>query len=136
MQQIVVAAIVQLEPRDGLRMAAVEALGEPQDRGQRADRPARAAPHVSEPVVTPLGRRLAVVARHERDRFDLVGFEAAQVAVLDQVMRVFVMLLVADMDADVVQDCRVLEVFTLAIGEPVNGARLVEQRDCQPRDLL
>jgi hypothetical protein len=136
LQQIVVAAVVQLESRHGLRVAAVEAFGEPQDGGERSDGNPRAAPQVAEPVMTALGCRLTVITGHQRDRFDLVGLEAAQVAVLDQVIRVFVMLLVADVDADVVQNRGVLEPVALPISEPVNRARLVEQRHCQPRDLL
>ena len=41
---IVVAAVVQLEAGDRLRVAAIEALGEAQDRGQRAHPPPDAAP--------------------------------------------------------------------------------------------
>ena len=37
----VVAAVVQLEAGDGLRVAAIEAFGQPQDRGERANRPRR-----------------------------------------------------------------------------------------------
>jgi hypothetical protein len=135
LQQIIVSAVVQIEPGDGLRMAAVEAFGQPQDGGERADRVPRAAAHVSEPGMASLGRRLTVIARDERDRFDLVRLEAAQVAVLDQVIRVSVVLLVADVNAHVVQNRRVLEPLALAIGEPVNRARLVEQRGRQPCDL-
>ena len=36
-------------------------------------------------------RAAAVIARHQRDGFDLVRVEAAQIAVLDQVVRVPVM---------------------------------------------
>ena len=42
LQQGVVAAIVQLDAGDRLRVAAIEAFGEPQNRGERADHaPAR-----------------------------------------------------------------------------------------------
>ena len=44
--------------------------------------------------------------------------------------------LVADVDADVVQERRILEPLALAIGQAVDAARLVEQRDREPRDLL
>ena len=43
---------------------------------------------------------------------------------------------VADMDPDVVQDGGVLEPFALAIGEPVNRARLIEEGDGEPRHLV
>ena len=88
----------------------------------------RAPPQVAEAVVLPLRRRLAVIARDERDRLDLVRLEAAQIAVLDQVVRVLVVALVADVDADVVQERGVLEPFALAVGQAVDGARLIEQR--------
>ena len=77
-----------------------------------------------------------MVAGDQRDGFDLVGLEAAQIAVLDQVVRVLVVPLVADVDADVVQQGRVFEPLALAVGQAVNAARLVEQRRRQPRDLL
>ena len=77
-----------------------------------------------------------MIARDERDHLDLLGLEAAQVAVLDQVVRVLVVPLVADVDADVVQERRVLEPLALAIGQAVHAARLIEERQRQPRDLL
>src|SRR3954471_21978273 len=43
LQQIVVAAVVELEPVDRLRVAAVEAFGQPQNRGQRPHRAPRPA---------------------------------------------------------------------------------------------
>ncbi len=77
LQQIVVAAVVQLEAGDGLRVAAIEALGEAQDRGQRADGPPQPAPQIAETIVLALRRRLAMIARDERDGFDFVRLEAA-----------------------------------------------------------
>ena len=128
LQQIVVAAVVELEVRDRLRVAAIEALGQPQDRRERANGAPRAPAQAAEAVVLPLRRRLAVIPRDEADRLDFVRLEAAQIAVLDQVVRVLVMPLVADVHADVVQDRRVLEPLALAIGEPVDRARLIEER--------
>ena len=66
---------------------------------------------------------------------DLLGLEAAQVAVLDQVVRMAVMLLVADVVADVVQEARILEPLALAVAEAVNPLGLVEQRQRERRDL-
>ena len=77
-----------------------------------------------------------MIARDERDDLDLLRIEAAQVAVLDQVVRVPVVALVADVDADVVQQRAVLEPLALAVGQPVHAARLVEDVQRQPRDLL
>jgi hypothetical protein len=120
LQQGVFAPVVQLDAADGLRMAAVQALGEPQDRGQRADHAPAAAGKAAQRSVLFLGRGLAVVARYERDRFDFVGLEAAQVAVADQVLGVLVMALVADMNTDVVQNRRVLEPLALLVGQRVD----------------
>ena len=136
LQQVVVAAIVELEAGDGLRVTPIQALREPQNRGKRADDAPGPAGQPREPLVLALGRGLPMVAGDEGDRLDLVGLEAAQIAVLHEVIRVFVMALVADMDADVVEDRGVLEPFPLAIGQPVNGARLVEQAGGDSRDLL
>ena len=136
LQQVVVAAIVQLETGDRLAMTANEALGEPQDRRQRPHHAAGPPTQFSESVVTALGGGLAMIPRHERDDVDFVRFETAQIAVLDQIVRVFVVSFVTDMNADVVQHRRILEPLTLAIGETVNRARLIEQSQRQPRHLL
>jgi hypothetical protein len=136
LQQIVVAAVVNLQSGDALRVAAIEAFGQAQDRGERAHGAPRPARQIRETRVLALRRRLAMIPGHECDRFDFVRLEAAQVAVLDHVIRMLVMPLVADMDADVVEDGGVLEPLALAVGEAVDGARLVEERDGEPRDLL
>ena len=135
LQERIVAAIVQGEPRNRLGVAAVEALREPENRGQRADRAPPLAPHVGVFLVL-LGRRCAaMIARDERDRLDFAGIESAQVAVLDQVVRMLVVTLVGNVDADVVQQCRVVEPLALAIGEAVDGPRLIEEMKREPRDL-
>ena len=72
----------------------------------------------------------------QRDDLDLLRIEPAQVAVLDQVIRMPVMALVADVDADVVQQRAVLQPLALAIAELVHRPRLIEERQRQPRDLL
>jgi hypothetical protein len=126
LQQVVVAAVVELEPGDGLGVAAVEAFGQPQDRRQRAHGPAGPSPERDEAVVLSLRRGLPVIPGDQRDRFDFVGLEAAKIAVLDEIVRVFVVAFVADVHADVVQDRRVLEPLALPIGEAVDRARLIE----------
>jgi hypothetical protein len=73
---------------------------------------------------------------HQRDDLDFFRLEASQIAVLDQIVRMFVVTLVADVHADIVKDRCVLEPLTLAIGQTVNRARLIEQRHRQPGDLL
>ena len=73
---------------------------------------------------------------HQREDLDFFRLEASQIAVLDQIVRVFVVTLVTDVHADIVQDRCVLEPLTLAIGQAVDGARLIEQRHRQPGHLL
>ena len=136
LEQVVVAAIVELQAGDGLRVTAIEALRQAQDRGERAHRGPRVPPQLAEALVLSLRRPLTMIAGDERDRLDLVGFESAEVAVLHQVVRMLVMALVADVHADVVQDGRILEPFPLAVGQTMNRARLVEQGDGQPRHVL
>jgi hypothetical protein len=126
LQQVVVAAIVEFEAGDRLRVAAVKALGQPQDRRERAHGSPGAPPEVGEAVVLPLRRRLTMIAGDEGDGFDFVRLEAAEIAVLHKVVRVLVVSLVADVHADVVQDRRVLEPLALPIGEAVDRARLIE----------
>jgi len=77
-----------------------------------------------------------MVPRDEADHFGFVRLEPAQLAVANQVVRVFVVSLVADVDPDVVQDGRVLEQLPLAIRESMDRARLIEQRDGQAGDML
>jgi len=136
LQQIVVAAIVQLETADDLRMAPVEALCQAQDSGERANRAPRPPLQRAEILVLPFRRRLTMVARDEGDGVDLLWLESPQMSILDQVVRVLVMPFVADVDAHVMQDRRIFQPFPLAVGQPVDGAGLVEQRDRQSRDLL
>ena len=136
LQQVVVAAVVQLQPHDRLGVAAIQAFSEAKNRGKRAHGAPLAAPEIAEAVVPPLRRRLAMVAGNQRNRFDLVRLEAAQVAVLDQVVRVFVVSFVADVHTQVVQDRGVLQPLALAVRETVNRARVIEESDRQPRHLL
>src|SRR4051812_23989486 len=82
LQQIVVAAIVKLEAGDGLRVAAVEALRQPQNCGERADGSPRPSLQPGEAVVLPLRCGLAVISRDEGNGFDFVGLEAAKIPVL------------------------------------------------------
>ena len=58
---------------------------------------------------------------------DLGGVEAAQIAVANQVVRVFVVTLVADVHADVMEQRGVFEPLAFMIGQGVDAARLFEQ---------
>ena len=117
-------------------MTAIEVLREPETRGEGPDRPSLSASEDGEAVMSPFRGCAAMVAGDERDGLDLVRLEAAKIAVLDQVVGVFVVPLVADVDADVVQQRRVFEPLPLAIGQSMRAARLFEQGDRDARDLL
>jgi hypothetical protein len=116
-------------------VAAIETFGQPQDRGERPDRLPALPRQTGELLVTLLRRGRPMVTRDQRDRVDFIGLEAAEIAVLDQIVRMLVMLLVADVAADVVEQRGVLEPLALAIGQPVHGARLLEHRHGEARDL-
>jgi hypothetical protein len=102
LQQVVVAAVVQLEPGDRLPVAPIEAFGESQNRCERSDSPSRALAELAESDVLPFRSRAAMISRHEREDVDFLGLEATQIAVLDQVVRMLVVAFVADVHADVV----------------------------------
>src|SRR5581483_108426 len=135
LEESVLVAIVKIDARDDLRVTAIEAFRETQDRRERLDDPPPPPRQLPIAFVFAFRRGAPMVAGDECDRFDFVGIEPAQVAVLDQIVRMFVMPFVADVDADVVQDGRVLQPLALAIGEPVDRAGLVEERRRKPRDL-
>jgi hypothetical protein len=135
-RQVLIGRRVQLDARERLGMAAIQALGEPHHRRQRAyGAPGRPA-EIAKALVCLLRRRLPVITGDERDHLDLVRIESPQVAMLDEVVRVPMMALVADVHADVVQKSSILEPGPLAIPEAVHASRLVEDREREPRDLL
>jgi hypothetical protein len=72
----------------------------------------------------------------EGNDLNLIRFESPQVAVLDEVVRVLVVALVADVYTDVVQQRGIFKPLALAIGQPVKTARLIEQSDREAGDLL
>jgi hypothetical protein len=77
-----------------------------------------------------------MVARQERDHLDLLRVEPAQIPVLDQIVRVTVMSLIADVYADVMQQRAVLEPLALFVGQSVDAPRLIEDGEREPCDLL
>jgi hypothetical protein len=117
-------------------MAAIEAFREPENRRERPDGPAAFAAELAILLMPAFRRRLPVIPGHQRDDLDLLRIEAAQISILDQIVRMLVMALVADVDADVMQQGGIFEPFTLAVGEAVDDARLVEQGNREPRHLL
>jgi hypothetical protein len=136
LQQRVRATVVKLEAGNRLRVAAIEALRQPKDGGERSYDQPPLAQEVPEPFVLALGDCPAVVACDERNRLDFLRVESAKVPIPDQIIRVLVMPFVADVDADVVQQRAELEPLAFAVRESVHAARLVEQRQCQTRHLL
>ena len=77
-----------------------------------------------------------MVAGDEGDDLDLLRIEAAQIAVLDQVVGMPVMALVADVHADIVQQRAVFEPVALAVAETMHATRLIENGQRQPRHVL
>src|SRR5690242_6230191 len=107
-------------------MAAVEALGHPQDRGERAHRLSLSGPESGEFCVRLAWHAATVVPGNQSDRFNLVRRKAAQVAVLHEVIRMPVMAGETDVRADVVEQGGVLEPFALAVAQAVHVPGLVE----------
>ena len=136
LQQRVVAAVAKIEAGNGLRVAAIEALGYAQDRRERAHGLAQRRRQPRVLFVRSLRRASTMIAGDERHDFDLVRVEAAEIAIPDQIVRMPMMPLVADVRADVVKQRRELEPLPLAIGQAVHRPRLIEDRQRQPHDLL
>ncbi len=123
------------DSRDELPVAAVEPVGDPHDGRELLDdgTQVRVEPL---PVLVPRLRPPALVIPGDRgEDLDLVRGEAGQVAVRDQVVRVALVLRVADVAADVVEQRAVLEPLPLGRGELVEGMRLVEDLESQPRHV-
>lgn len=127
--------LVEREPRNRVGMAAVEALGEPQHGGQGAHGLAVRATERPEIGMAAPRFCTAVISGDEGDPLDLVGVEAAQIAVPNQVLGVAMVLFIADVDTDVVEQRRELEPLALAVAQPVDAACLVEEREGEARDL-
>src|SRR5262249_27255783 len=104
LQQVVLAPVAQIEAGDRLRVASVKALREPENRGERLHDCTPLSGQIAKSVVTRFRYRSPMIPRDERHRLDLVGLESAEIAVLDQVVGVFVVAFVADVYPDIVQD--------------------------------
>jgi hypothetical protein len=83
MQQVVVAAIVQFDAADGLRVTAIQTFCESKDGGQRAHGASRPPLQIAESIVVTLWRCLTMIACDQGNFLDFVGLETAQVAVAD-----------------------------------------------------
>jgi len=134
--EVFLAAIEQFHPGHHLRVAAIERLREAQDGRQRAHGVPLLRAESAERGVRPRRRRLAMIARDRRDDFRLLRLETPEIAVLDQIVRVFVMPGVTDVRADIVEQRGEVEPLPLAIGQPMDAARLIEDRQREPRDLV
>ena len=75
--QVIVGARINLDPRERLRVAAIEPFREPDDRCQRFHHLAQRSAEVAVPVMGFLRRRLPVIARDERDDLDLLRIESS-----------------------------------------------------------
>src|SRR6266542_555138 len=101
--EVVIAAWKEVNPGERLRVAPIQAFGQPDNRRQHPHGSAQRIAQVPVSLVRFFGDRLAMISRHQRDDLDLSGVEAAQITILDQVVRMPVMPVVADVHADVVQ---------------------------------
>jgi hypothetical protein len=94
LQEGIVAAVGEPDAGDGLRVTAIETFRESENGGERADDPSARPTEARIARMTPARRRPPVVAGDQRDALDLVRFEPAKLPVLDQVVRMFVVLVV------------------------------------------
>jgi hypothetical protein len=136
LEQGIVAPIVKIEARDGLRMTAIEVFGEPQHGRQLPNDLSPFARQIVVAEMPPFRFRAPMVARDECDGFDFVGLEAAEIAIFDEVVRVLVVAFVADMNAGIVQDRAVFQPLPCLIGHGVNAARAIEQREGELGDVV
>ena len=135
-EAVPVAGGLQFHVFDHLAVAAVQVLGDAQQRRPDTHGAALGGGQRRQRAFRFLGPPATVVLRHERDGLDLLGLEPAEPAVADQVVRVLVMVLVRDVPADVVQQRRVFEPLACAVSRLVDAARLVEQREGQAGHVL
>ena len=135
-EEHVLTAVAHVEPRNDLRVASVQPFGEPQNRREQAHRTAQPGRQARVLRVRFLRRASTMVPRHERDDLDLLRLEAAQVAVLDQIIRMLVVARIADVDTQIVHERRELEPLALPIGQAMHGPRLVEECQCETCHLL
>jgi hypothetical protein len=102
-REIIVIARKEVDAGERLRVAPVEPLGQPYHRRKRPDRPSQWPRQIAEAFVRLLRGGLPVVPCQQRDDLDLARIEAAQISILDQIIRMTMVAFVADVDADIVQ---------------------------------
>lgn len=135
LQHGVLPLVDECKPGHALRVAAIEALREPQHGRQRLDDPLLRSREVGVSIVALFRCGASMIPGDERDDVDFLRLEAAQIAVPDQVERVLVVGLVADVHADVVQKRGVLQPLALAVRQAVRAPRRVEEPAAQASDL-
>ena len=114
-RQVIVAPRVKIDPGEGMRVAPVEPLGKARHRRQCSDRTSHLSGQHSVPIMRLFRFPLPVISCEQRHDLDLERIEPAQIAVLDQILRMPMMLLVRDVHADVVQQRPVLEPFPFPV---------------------
>ncbi len=129
-----VAAGLDREPLHHLVVAAVERIGQPQKRGQHLHRPA-VGPRQSRERGVLLPRAAAVVPGDVREHLHLQRREAAEVAVLDEVVGVLVVAPVRDVVPDPVEEGGVLEQRAMDRAQAVPPDGGVEQVQRELGDL-
>jgi hypothetical protein len=109
-------------------VAAVEPVGQAQHGGEDSHRAPVPWRERSEARIAPARPRLAMITRQQRDDRPVELGEPSELTVLDDVSRVVLVPLVADVLADVVQERRILEQLAIGVAQAVQLARLIEQR--------
>ena len=94
---------------DLLGTAAVEAAGEPQHTGESLNPPLVVGREPGKGFLLALGQRAAMVAGHVGDQLQVVGPQARQAAIADEMVAVLVVLVVVDDVANVLKPSRTLE---------------------------
>jgi hypothetical protein len=122
----VFTSIVDFQTRNWLRVAAVETLRDAEDRCESAYGPAKRRRELRILRMRTFRRPAPMITSHQSHHLDLIRMEAAQVAVLDQVVGMLVMAGEADVAADVMHQRRIFQPFALAVRQPMDRARLIE----------
>src|SRR5262245_25008502 len=81
LQQRILAPIVEFDARDRLGVAAIEILRQAQDRRETPHDFAALPAKFLEVCVPARGRCTPVIASHQRNGFDLLRFETAEITV-------------------------------------------------------
>ena len=131
-----IVATGNLHLADDLSVAAIKPLGQPDKRAEELHGSPERSTQRAVTLVSALRRGQSMIARHQADDRDLVGVESAQFPVANQVIGMFVVRVVADVRADVVQQRAVFEPLALLGAEAVLLPRRVEERQSQLGHLL